>query len=512
MATFETNRSQGRSRSNSIKSLSRPDPHVDPIPTSPEPVPATPPLRSSRLCLRIAEHPEEEIPAQPQGNGCDDIDEGIAPDETPSVRNTVSSLDDCCFGPKPTGSDQDGDSELHSRVPAIRETQSTPDLAETDRGEEEDTVYMPQMYLSVRPRPMSQLSHASDTLSGAFHVPPSPPVGHGSRRSRRISQRLSTHLRLHGGFPADGADIDSWEQDIDWCYENEAEEYCDFDWQNEVSNVEVSAADQDEELEIIQPLSPRPWSPQPVLLEPSVTPTELHGIPEEPKDEPATERRITGIFEDRLLLPPSPRFAPSSFGFPSSQRARDSGFESTHSNDESYPSRAGSTAMRQRSISMSPSLPDLAPGRPYREELCRVAKQLDEHIAALNAECYYPASTLPLSTYPKRTSSLTENTKPFGGTRSRADSQTTCVTLCSDTDTITPIETHEIVTPSSSAHNSFQFSKQRAASVTGAGYAVEGRLEKGLSFPAAAIPGVVEVGPDSLHGVPPEEAEFVHYI
>ena len=512
VATFETYRSHSRSRSNSAKSLSRLELHAESMAASPEPMPVTPPLRTSRLCLRIAEHPEEEFPARSQGNGDDD---NIAPDEIPAVGNAVSILDSR-FGQKSTGteklsgSDGETDSESRSNVPAIRETQSAPDLTESGHGED-DTVYMPQMYLSVRPRPMSQLSHVSDTLSGSFHVPPRPTVGLGSLRSRRISQRLSAHLRLHGGCAVDSTAIDSWEQDIDWCYEHEAEEDCDFDWQKDAGIVEASSGDQDDDhLEIIQPLSPRPPPPQPPVSESNVASIELHGIPEEPKEEPlVVERRITGIFEDRLLLPPSPRFGPSSFGFPGSQRVRDSGFASTHSNDEPYLSRNGSNSIRHRSISLSPSLPDSVPERFYREELCPIAKQLDEHIAALNAECYYPVSTHPL---PNRRSSISENMKTFRGTRSRADSQTTCVTLCSDTDTITPIETQEIITPSSSAHSSFQFIKQRAASVTGAGYAVEGRLEKGLSFPAAAIPGVVEVGPDTLLGDCPEETEFVHYI
>ncbi|KAF8537169.1 hypothetical protein BDD12DRAFT_807194 [Trichophaea hybrida] len=528
VATIETIRS--RSRSGSAGSVPPTESIPESYPTSPTryACPITPPLRSSsRHCLRIPEHPDEENPEAAKGNN-DDVPEDFTVaneakgDDT--VGHAVTTPGDSCFGEKSPGVEKrfcpepdsleptspglltQGDED--SNLPVIRETQSTPEL--TEPTEDLDTGFRHQLFLSVRSRPLSQMSQLSDTLNGNFVVPPSI-VRRGSRRSRRISRnRLSAYIKLQGGSTLDTAVIDSWEEDIDWCYEHEAEADCEFDWEKDSSS---------EQEPIYQP--PRPPSP-PIVLDTSVfdfsTPKcELLGIPEEPKEEPILEeKRITGIFEDRLLLPPSPRFAPSSFGFPGSQRGRDSGFESDHLDDQSLLMRAGNTAVRHRSISSSPSLADLIPGRSYREELCRVARQLDEHIAALNKECYFPPSTVqpihPQSTIPTRKASITENIKTFTGKRPRADSQVTCVTLCSDTDTITPIETNEVITPSGSAHNSFHFSRQRASSVSGAGFAVEGRLDKGLSFPAAAIPGVVELAPDELHDMCSGETEFVHYI
>ena len=472
-----------------------------------------------------------------------------------------------------------------------RETQSTPEL--TEPAADEQPGYKHQLFLSVKSRPLSQLSQLSDTLSGSFVVPPGS-SRRGSLRSRRVSRnRLSALIKLQGGGPALEAAtiIDSWEEDIDWCYEHEAEADCDFDWDRSSTSAssdpgaaDAAAADATaveamataaatataqttpmatatatatataqttpmatatataRTTPMPSPPPPPPLPLSPLILDSSVfdfggPKSELLGIPEEParEDQPVLqEKRITGIFEDRLLLPPSPRFVPSSFGFASASASaaasaaataaaaaaggeyyrrggRDSGFDGDMHDDQPSTAllvRTGSLGLRHRSAA---SLPEVVPGRSYREELCRVARQLDEHIAALNNDCCYAPQAAAAAAVPaaRRPSVAAESVVK---TRARADSQATCVTLCSDTtETITPTETHEVVTPSGSAHSSFQFTRKRASSVSGAGFAVEGRLDKGLSFPAAAIPGVVELAPNGgllLAG----ETEFVHYI
>ncbi|KAA8892894.1 hypothetical protein FN846DRAFT_601636 [Sphaerosporella brunnea] len=504
-----------RQRSNSTQSLS-PMQTFPEVPASPteQTCPITLPVRTSSR--RVVDHPAD---ADHQSH--DEVDDSLVavPEEEEDqhadggIGYAVTTSEDTCFGETSIGVEKllgldMGEEEANAlertatstNVPQIRETQSTPDLTVTA---EDDMVYRPQMYLSVRPRPLSQLSQLSDTLNGSFIVPPSPI--HGSRRrSKRISCRLSTHMKLNGSFTLDEATIDSWEEDIDWCYENEAEANCDFDWDHDLQNAAGNPNDE-----------PQSFSPAPVLetaaFEIPIPKSELLEIPEEIKEETAeeelviNEKRITGLFEDRLLLPPSPRFPPSSFGgFP---RARDSGFEGGNTDDQSMLMRAGNNALRHRSITTSTDLSM----RSYREELFRVARQLDEHIAALNQELGgSPFNSPPMSPLSRPT--VPDDISLFSGKRQRADSQTTCVTLCSDTDTITHFETHEVITPASSAHNSFHFTKQRASSVTGAGYAVEGRSEKGLSFPAAAIPGVVELGPGDFDALCAEEPEFVHFI
>ena len=408
----------------------------------------TPPQRTSSMMFRkIDEHPEEEAAAAQQLN-CD-------------------MLEDLVLGAVP----EEEETQPNTGMPSIRTSQSTPFLSQ----KAEEHGYKHQMFLSVRSRPLSQLSQLSDTLNGNFIVPQSPNGRRTSMRARRVSHRMSAHMKLHGLAADPIAAIDSWEEDIDWCYENEVEADCDYDWDKDSSYEESTCDDQLQQTAV-----------------PAESNTALGDIPEEVST-PKVEKRITGMFEDRLLLPPSPRFPPSSFGGLS--RPRDSGFESVHNtaDEQSLVMRAGNTALRHRSVSSSPSLPELAGGGSYREELSRVARQLDEHIAALNKEIVLPQ-------VPKRRPSIADNIRAFMGTRQRADSQATCVTLCSDTDA------SEAATPASSAHNSFNFAKQQRG-----GY--DSRGEKGLSFPAAAIPGVIELGPDSLDVLyRTDEAEDVHYI
>ena len=621
VATIETVRSRPRSRANSVQSVLSADTAAaadanNHQPASPkEPAaqvrhacPITPPLRSSsRHCLRIPEHPDEELTDHQQRQRghwhavttpgdicCGQLSPGVEKIFPPESESEPEPEPEPEPGPEPAAAAaaaaaaavpdtrQAEPGSEPAGLPTIRETQSTPELAEPA---DEQPGYKHQLFLSVRSRPLSQLSQLSDTLNGSFVVPPSSPVvRRGSVRSRRVSRnRLSALIKLQGGGGGGGGSsghaletatiIDSWEEDIDWCYEHEAEADCDFDWDRSSTK---TSSDRDEPTATVQtaqtapPPAPPPPSTAPTAPPPSPTPppvldssvfdfgetkSELLGIPEEPaREEPVQqEKRITGIFEDRLLLPPSPRFAPSSFGFASPSAAaaataaaaagggglggeyyrrgvRDgSDFDGDMHDDRpaALLVRTGSLGLRHRSISSSASLPELVPGRSYREELCRVARQLDEHIAALNSDCCYapqapaapaapatPAAQVPalhftVPAVPARRTSLA--TEAVVTTRARADSQATCVTLCSDTETVTPTETHEVVTPSGSAHNSFQFTRKRASSVSGAGFAVEGRLDKGLSFPAAAIPGVVELAPDD-ELLAAGETEFVHFI
>jgi hypothetical protein len=592
-----------RSRSNSARSLV----HIEPIAEDESPpeesenndghlaVPVSaPPRRKSlpRNRLHVPTHspsPRLHVPSETEE---EPTQQRSSEDSVYSQPHAVTTPDNTCYGQKSAGvvkfhSPQNSIENIPrtplraetENIPIIRETQSTPEVTEAP-----DAGFRHQLLLTVRTsRPLSQISQLSDTLNGNFQVPASPTAvtKRASMRAKRISKnRFSALLKLQGTGV-----IDSWEEDIDWVYENEEEAF-DFSSSDDEEPESTTPDRSPSPTEAAEPES-RPVSPV-LELETSVFEIqpkfELLGIPEdieaeeeeeeeavEEKKEPEmlNEKRITGIFEDHLLLPPSPRYTPSSFGFSNSRRAqaprdRDSGFES---GNESLLMRAGNNAVRHRSISLSPALPNLKPPprRSYREELCRVARQLDDHIASLNRDFYPPGSPVaptpkpilsPLATspvispsmsptsrsptsrsptsrspvsrspasnfapspvdhpspvVPVITTSITETIKTFTGNRPRADSQATCVTLCSDTDTITPIETNEAITPSNSAHNSVHFIKTRAMSVTGAGFAVEGRLDKGLSFPAASIPGVVELAPDMAH-MGPNEPEFVHYI
>jgi hypothetical protein len=441
-----------------------------------------------RHCLKIVEQPEDELAEGVPAGDLRGSVHAMSTDGNESVGAKSAGIDKatkdgCCGDTLELGTTA---SETASNVRIIQENSSTPGTIEPDQedGGERRQLKM----LTVRTRPLSQLSQYSDTLIGHFVVPPSPLARHGSIRSRRMSRRLSNLLRTQTNVTSDiTSAIDSWEQDIDWCYEHEAETDCDFDW-------DKTSFHADNHSEKGQPTEEYPRAVLPLAAAPAAQGGIL------PTTTEAAEKRITGCFEDRLLLPPSPRFpsSPMIADFPRPpERPRDSGFVSTHSEEQSLVMKAGTTALHHRSTSTSSSLPDLGAGP---EELCRVAKQLDEHIEALNKESYYLPTPLVIA---KRKPSSPEKAK----TRARADSVATCITLCSDNDIITPIETNEAITPASSTHNSVHLAKRSSSMAAG------GRAEKGLSFPAAAIPGVIEFGPDEFPTIcPPEEVEFVHFI
>ncbi|RPB05591.1 hypothetical protein L873DRAFT_518433 [Choiromyces venosus 120613-1] len=428
--------------------------------------PLTPPLRtSSRHCLRsLQESPSEDGPDDDDAtlvNISDDVSERTLP-------HAVTTPDNSSYA-------QQDRMEL-------RGYKSTPDL----------TQIRQRSFLTVQTRPISQLSQASDTLNGSFTVPASPSQ---SICNRRASKRLSMLMRASGGFASDfGACLDSWEEDIDWCYENQVDADCDFLWDQNSECGSQTAIDAEEASDISMP-----------MRDSTSLRSELLKFPEPKEQFVFGDKRITGTFEDKLLLPPSPRLPPSP-GFPpfetipmSNIGVADGGFSAYEPDNEAIIFRAADTALRHRSLSASASLPDLAPCRAYRDELNRVARKLDEHIAALNHDMAPPVTEHPAFHPFVVSHSLSTS---YLRNRSRADSEATCVTLCSDTETVTPADSIEVITPSSSAHSSVNFNSQF----------LEGRAEKGLSFAAAALPGVVEFGPELNHVIPIEQEGLVHFI
>ncbi|KAG0637117.1 hypothetical protein HOY80DRAFT_298443 [Tuber brumale] len=422
--------------------------------------PLTPPPRtSSRHCLRsLQESPSEDGPD----------------DDTTSV-NIPDGISERTL-PRPVTTPDNGSYDQQDRV-ELRGCKSTPDL----------TQIRQRSLLTVRTRPISQLSQASDTLNGSFTVPASPSQ---SICNRRASKRLSMLMRASGGFASEfSACLDSWEEDIDWCYENQVDADCDFVW------------DQNSECEPQTTIGVEETSDLSISMRDS---TSLK-FPEPKEQFVSVDKRITGTFEDKLLLPPTPRLPPSP-GFPPFEATSMSdigvaggGFGAYEPDNEAIIFRAADTALRHRSLSASASLPDLAPCRAHRDELTRVARKLDEHIAALNHEIAPPVTEHP-AFHPFAVSHSFSTS--YLRNRSRADSEATCVTLCSDTETVTPTDSIEVITPSGSAHNSVNFNSQY----------LEGRAEKGLSFAAAALPGVVEFGPELTHAIPIEEEGLIHFI
>lgn len=402
--------------------------------------PRTPPPRTtSKHCLRsLVEDPVEEDNECVFRPGRDSVFL-LGGRKTPIkvVREQMSDSD---------SSNSSTNDEYDEGISELRSSKSTPDLLALRRNS----------YLMGRP--VSQIGVFDDSTATSAQT------NRMSMAGRRMSKRFS--IRPDALAQDVGDFLDSWEEGIDWCYEN--------DYENEVDEIQWDTPDYG--------MTPTP------SCESLPIDNDMLKVPEVKDEFVLVEKRITGVFEDKLLLPPSPQLT----SFPDSTIGiADGGFESYEAESEDIIFRAASTALRHRSISSAASLPDLIHSRPYRDELNRVAQQLDDHIAALNQE-----STRPISTNTRDPHAF------YLGNRSRAYSEATCVTLCSDsTETATPASADEIPTPNSSAHNSFQFTGRD-----------DGRAEKGLSFPAAALPGVIEFAPDGLHHIAADEQEFVHFI
>ncbi|TGZ77876.1 hypothetical protein EX30DRAFT_374356 [Ascodesmis nigricans] len=598
---------------------------------------ASPLVRSgSTHCLRIQEHPEESEDHYSHGMENDVCHAVTTMGDSTYGRMSVGieklvlspRLANGGFSNQPTPQIEPTDTEQQMNT-KLKDTGATEDKFPGDESQQPGF----QTFLSVRPRPLSQMSAVSDTLNGSFTVAAAPITRHASIRSRQQSlSRYNPNRRSAAKPNVNGsnnvAGLESWEQDIDWIYSHEADADCDFDWGDGDEDEQSSMASS----KVSHPLSPAPPSSQSPLpqataaiiaeAKPStrITPppkSPLRSLSTSarfqkhrqnfqslapPLSPPTTrsEKRITGLFEDRLLLPLSPitsndstkAINPESLLPPSlSPPLRPSTAVPASTRDDELLIKAAHTAVHVRSPSLSstntPILPTsptfTVPQRSYREELSRAARTLDDHIASLNRPPYIyspprirspvAASTIspPVSPRIINTSMIPEITtttsSPAAGTtifpspvsphtttpihssqllrttRSRANSESTCGTLLSDSDTVTPTsDPNEAITPNSSAHNSFQSfhlpmqspmleddgtptphmvaMKGRNPSVVGAGMGVEVRVggvgtKAGLMWPARVISGVVEIGPgdDAAAAVMAEEGEgFVHYI
>lgn len=343
-------------------------------------------------------------------------------------------------------------------IPEVRETQATPEQSEL-RAARRRTKR-----ISVRLRPISQFSD----FNADFIVPGSP------RLSRRYSAQAQKYQpEIEGDFVLE----ESWEEDIDYSYDHAAESHCDFEWEKSSTYAVSTYGGDNDELDSQQ-------SPQSSFLT----------VPEKGE---CTERRITGQFEAHLLLPGSAGSDTASTTKRSSIRnhvcenATGIIFRAARSSlsHRSIDSAAWSSTRSSASISKMLS-------RNYRDELARVAEHLEDHIAFLNAEISVNSTRDSLKPPPISTVS---NRKSL--TRSRTDSDATCVTLCSDAETITPTDSSELVTPPNSNHNSFTLHKQYD----------EERMAKGLSFPASTIPGVIEFSPE-IHDLSVPGDEVIPFI
>lgn len=341
----------------------------------------------------------------------------------------------------------------------------------------------PNLTNITRPAPRQRACTVVRTASTASTIlcgrsSPSKLRRHSSvkRHSRRAS--LVRTPSLTGSVGASVMD-DSWEDVIDYSYNQEAECDFDYDWEQDICDMYEQG----------------PFDSQTSLADSEIR-TPLGAIDEEGKDYlgPKLER-LTGLFEDKLLLPGTPlsgRFPDSVSSAPTSAR---------HSKSSSVPAASlmRPTHSKSQSIQISQEIPPIV--KKYRDELNKVAERLDSQLAALNSDVItleHIASKLnkrreTVSAAERAASRLNTPTTSVYGSRARAGSDSTCATVYSEAGTISPYDSTELITPPSSTHNSF------------INYKHHFHDSKFMGFPPA--PTVVELGPDGSEIVfPPEES------
>ncbi|RPA77616.1 hypothetical protein BJ508DRAFT_329999 [Ascobolus immersus RN42] len=292
------------------------------------------------------------------------------------------------------------------------------------------------------------------------------------RHSRRAS--LVRTPSLTGSVGASVMD-ESWEDVIDYSYDQEAE--CDFEYEWE----------QDTGCDLYEQ---GPLDSQTSFADSEIR-TPLGAIDEEGKDYlgPKMER-LTGLFEDKLLLPGTPLSArfPETVAAPSF----------TH-HSKSYSNLKSHRQTQSTSSIMPPSHEVLPPIiKKYREELNKAAELVDSQLASLNSEAITFEQLASKLNRRRETVSAADKaarlqtpTSSIYGSRARAGSDSTCATIYSEAGTITPFDSTELITPPSSQHNSF------------INYKTQYHDSKILGFPVP--PTVVELGPDGSEIVFPEE-------
>jgi hypothetical protein len=126
-----------------------------------------------------------------------------------------------------------------ARPPSLRHSRSSPSLCRKGLFTEDAVPELPRPLTSME-RPVSQ---GSDTLGDPDH----PSV----RLSQEDVKATSTKPEPRSFLSMSQDLTDTWEDDIDYCYEHAAEANCDFDWSN-TSRLELGTSDEEED-------EPRPW-------------------------------------------------------------------------------------------------------------------------------------------------------------------------------------------------------------------------------------------------------------
>lgn len=431
--------------------------------------PMPPPRMSSKQALYIATPPAQEEFIDPATIGIattplDEPEEFIAHAITTEGDYTLGKkspgiakvfFDASKLFPEPEQTQEEPTVPMHSPVAEasaeLRKAMSTPDMSNVVRdgsGRQRSSTVV--RTVSSNPGPIS---------TGRY----SPLSRRSSIRRRSTSRRFSFKLTPPITPSEQTSSImESWEDVIDYSYSQEAESTFDYDWdrfsvysENGFYGLTESFDSQASFDEI---------------------PTPLGAIDEEvhrPSLNSLSPGRLTGLFEDKLLLPGTPL----STRFPEYVHdigIADGGFDIPPVENTDIILRAANTTLRHRSMKSASSLRELVPAaRIYREEFARFTQHMDAQLTAGSDK----KNQLPQSlTVPQRFTS-----------RPRTDSNATCATLCSDNE-LSLCESAEIITPPLSTHSSFDVLHSKA-------------------FPPQAK-STIEYAPNDVHVVGFEEDEI----
>ncbi|KAK6542253.1 hypothetical protein TWF694_006216 [Orbilia ellipsospora] len=245
------------------------------------------------------------------------------------------------------------------------------------------------------------------------------------RTSRRISQRVSILREAH-------ADIQSWEADIDWTYDNNDMD----DWVDDLEGIE-----EEEEVSCLSESKSAPVSASPSTVN-------LVSLVDSPKD--SSDEGKTFFTTDDEPAPRVPEIGVADGGFGIFDHA-DRQYNAFGHQRQLSKTRNGVPAI-PRTLSTCASLPNLKAGRKhYRNSSLRGFSNLDNGIVTLDE-----IDELSHPTFQRTPSAPREVAIPpvrYSG-RSRAASNATCTTLVSDIEGY-PSDLSEMAsTPSHSSHNS----------------------------------------------------------
>ncbi|KAF3929680.1 hypothetical protein AA313_de0203367 [Arthrobotrys entomopaga] len=245
------------------------------------------------------------------------------------------------------------------------------------------------------------------------------------RASKRISQRVSTLREVH-------ADIQSWEADIDWTYDNNDMD----DWVDDLEGIE-----EEEEVSCLSESKSAPVSASPSTVN-------LVSLVDSPKD--SSDEGKTFLTTDDEPSPRAPEIGVADGGFGIFDHS--DGHYNAFGHQRQLSKTRNAVPSHQRTLSTCASLPNLKAGRKhYRNSSLRGFSNLDNGIVTLDE-----IDELAHPTFQRTPSAPREVAIPpirYSG-RSRAASNATCTTLVSDIEGY-PSDLSEMAsTPSHSSHNS----------------------------------------------------------